>query len=138
MKVFFRNVVFTYKGLSENYIYYRFRWTLEIDLDKLAKMLHEESFEVKRHNMPTNKYDIALRRKYRDYLYVKADTLVAALSHFSATLSQKEKKAFTKKDMKLRQIVLDTYPNSTSTPIPVGHSFEPKFEVEEENNSSHS
>lgn len=124
--------------MTENYIYYRFRWTLETDLDKLDKMLREESFAVKRHNMPTNKYDIALRRRFRDYLYVQADTLVAALSYFSATLSQKEKKAFTKKDMKLRQIVLDIYPNTTSTPIPVGHSFEPKFEVEEENDSSHS
>jgi hypothetical protein len=101
-------------------------------------MLREESFAVKRHNMPTGKFDISIHRRFRDYLYVEADTLVAALHHFKATLSQKEKKAFTKKDMKLRQIVLDTYPNTTSTPIPVGHSFEPKFEVEEENNSSHS
>lgn len=127
------SVEYTINRLTEQYSYFRFRWRKEADIDKLAKILREETFEVKKHYMPTSDHDLSFIKKNRDYLNVQADTLVAAISAFSATLSQKEKKAFTNKDMKLRQIILDTYPKTSSTPFPVGVSYEPNFEVEDDN-----
>lgn len=113
----------------ETYWYTRFRWWKETDLDKIAERMRIEEIKVVRHDMPSSDSEISPYRKVRDYLYVKADTLEATISPLRATLSQRSKAAFTKKDMKLRRIVLDKFPHNTSSPFPWAFSWEPSFEV---------
>ncbi len=62
---------------------------------------------------------------------VKADTLHVCLSLTKATLFQKERKAFTEKDVRLRDKIFAVYQHNRSTPLPWGLMEEPHFEVEE-------
>ena len=63
---------------------------------------------------------------------VKADTLQVYLSLTKATLFQKERKAFTEKDVRLRDRIFAVYQHNRSMPLPWGFMQEPHFEVEEQ------
>jgi hypothetical protein len=89
-----------------------------------------KGFYVNKRDMPTSEHDISPYKDLRVSLIVKADTLTALITPLRATLSQREKKAFTAKDMELRQLILDTFPHSTSTFFPWGSSVEPPFDTE--------
>jgi hypothetical protein len=115
--------------MTDTYSYTRFRWRKEGDLEKIASML-EKKFKVVRRAMPTSEHDISPYKDLRVSLIVKADTLDALITPLRATLSQREKKAFTAKDMELRQLILDTFPHSSSTFFPWGFSVEPPFDTE--------
>ena len=115
--------------MTGTYSYTRFRWRKGADLDKVATML-EKDFKVVRRDMPNSEYDVSPYKDLRVSLIVKADTLDALITPLRAILSQREKKAFTPKDMKLRQVVLDMFPRSSSTFFPWGFSVEPRFDVE--------
>jgi hypothetical protein len=113
--------------LTQQYSYVRYRW-IEANLDDLEKKLAE--FHVERRQIPTSINDISPYNKYREYLFVKADTLDAVVSPLRVLLSQREKLPFTEQDLKLREIILLEYPKSTSTLFPWGFSKEPVFETE--------
>ena len=82
--------------------------------------------------MPTSVNDVSPYHKYREYILVRSDTLTVLISPFRALLSQKEKKPFTRNDLKLREIILKEFPKVTSTFFPWGLSREPRFDVEGE------
>jgi hypothetical protein len=60
---------------------------------------------------------------------VKSDTLIVFLEPLTAILSQRESEPFTRKDLKLREIVFELYPRIRPTPFPWSFRLEPKFEV---------
>ena len=60
---------------------------------------------------------------------VKADTLYALLEADKATLFQKTRAPFTKKDLELRQTIFDLYPYHPHMPTNV-LGREPEFDVE--------
>lgn len=61
-----------------------------------------------------------------------ANTLVALLSPARAVLYQKEPSAFTARDMELRRKILELYPRSRVTPLPISFRDEPRFEAAKE------
>ena len=61
-----------------------------------------------------------------------ADTLVALLSPTRAVLYQKKPSPFTVRDMELRRKILELYPRSRVTSLPISFRDEPRFEVAEE------
>jgi hypothetical protein len=115
--------------LTGTYSYTRFRWRQGADLDEVAAIL-EKDFKVVRRDMPKSEHDISPYKDLRASLIVKADTLDALITPLRAILSQRERKAFTPRDMKLRQLVLDMFPRGSSTFFPWGFSVEPRFDVE--------
>jgi hypothetical protein len=125
------------KKISEEkpYGYARFTWWHHYNLEELATKL-KESFTIVKSPAKKKKepWDLTTRAwsfqdDPREEIEVKADTLFVRLSPFRATLFQKEKAPFTKKDMELRETVLALYPRSTATPIPFRFGEkEPKFE----------
>jgi len=62
---------------------------------------------------------------------VAADTLVALLSPDQAVLYQKEPSPSTARDKELRRKMLELYPSSSVTPLPIFFRDEPRFEVAE-------
>jgi len=117
--------------LTDRYSYTRFRWVDVTDLDALAEKLKETGFEVNVHQLPTSENDVSPYRNQRTSLHVKADTLNAIISPSRATLSQRERRPFTASDMRLREIVLEAFPYTSSSFFPWGFSVEPEFELEE-------
>ena len=119
--------------MSEPYHYVRFRWGPEVDIEKAMEEL-STAFSVERITMPSSDDHVQASTiqgdRDRDELRVKADTLTALLSRIRAMLFQKESAPFTKKDVKLRERILELYPHSRSTPLPFFFQSEPKFSVE--------
>jgi hypothetical protein len=115
--------------LTKTYSYTRFRWREAADLGTIAAML-EKKFKVVRRDMPSSEHDISPYKDQRVSLIVKADTLDALITPLRAILSQRERRAFTVKDMELRQLILDIFPHSSSTFFPWGFSVEPPFDTE--------
>ena len=124
---YFRNKAFA--EVSRPYHYARFRWWSRVNLKDLAEDLSKE-FEVEQQLLPTDETELALHKDEREELKVSANTLTAMLSAFRAVLYQKEGAPFTKKDVKLREKVLELYPRKRSTPVPIPLiSVEPKIEA---------
>jgi len=118
--------------LTDNYSYTRFRWVDAANLNELADKLNKAGLEVKVRDMPTSDDDLSPYRRYRSSLYVRADSLRAIITPFRATLSQRMKKPFTARDMRLREAVLEEYPRSSSSFFPWGFNVEPAFTLAEE------
>jgi len=116
--------------MGKPYIYVRFRWWRGLNLEEVARELGKY-FEVELFEMPTGSRDIAISRDDREGLRVRADTLMARLSPYRATLFQREAAPFTKRDLELRRRILELYPRDRPTIFPWGFSIEPPFEVEE-------
>jgi hypothetical protein len=116
--------------LTDNYSYTRFRWVEIADLDDLAERLSEAGLGVRTQKMPTSEDDVSPYRNQRTSLHVKADTLNAIISPSRATLSQRVRKPFTSRDMRLREIVLEAFPHTSLSFFPWGFNVEPEFELE--------
>jgi len=118
------------------YDYVRFTWWHTHNPRELAEIL-KDTFTVTFYARPGSleedrRYDLSPYKGQRWEILVKADTLSAFLSAWRAVLFQRERAPFTKRDMKLREMILKLYPRITPTPFPWGFSHEPPFEVEEE------
>ena len=114
--------------MSCRYFYLRYKWFKGYLLEELAQKLSTTFTIVK--FPPKKKVEERLTGPERDQeIEVKADTLFAFLSATTATLFQKEKSPFTKKDLDLRKVILELYPHITPSPLPMGFSTEPKFEI---------
>ena len=116
--------------MKKPYYYIRFRWWIDVGLEKVIKELSKE-FEVKKKNFPEYNVDLSLFKDQRVEVEIKADNLNAKLSKFRAILYQKEAKPFTSKDLLLRKKILELYSRNRPTPFPWEFSVEPEFEIQE-------
>jgi len=115
--------------LSSPYHYSRFRWMRPLDLDPAITELGTDFAATKRIR-PKNAVELTLYGDQRDEVIAHADTLSAAMSPYRAVLYQRERRAFTDKDLRLRAWVLKNYDKTTPTPFPWGGDSEPRYEVE--------
>ena len=117
------------------YHYVRFRRT-PLDLSETEASLRLEEFRVEKHNTPPkSEFELSMKNFFgtdwnRDHLIVKADTLEAFLSQSVATLFQREAAPFTKRDVRLREIILDLYRQSRAGIFSPYFHQEPEFEIE--------
>ena len=114
--------------MVQKYSYTRFRMWNPVDLDKVVEEFSD--FNPRRILQEKEHDGASVMRDQRNEVEVEADTLQAFLSSFRAVLNQKEEKPFTKRDMELRERVLEMYPYDRPTPFPWMFSSEPKFEKE--------
>lgn len=114
--------------MNKPYYYVRFRWLLGVKIEELAKELAED-FTVEALETFDSDRDMTLYKGHREELKVTADSLTALLSLTRAVLYQREPVPFTARDMGLRARILELYPRSRVTPLPLMFSDEPKFEV---------
>jgi hypothetical protein len=110
----------------KRYYFQRFRWSNPINLKKAYDTL-KETFRVG--PFPTRRPHSSFFVDNPEEIRVTADTLMALLSPFRAILNQKKAKPFTTKDMKLRAMVFEMYPQTRPTPLPLLFGKEPKFET---------
>ena len=115
---------------GEPYHYVRFIWWGIVDVEGFQTEFGDDH-EVRLVLPPEDESKTSIHIENVKELRVKADTLSAFLSPTRAVLSQKERAPFTRKDLKLREKVLEIYPHSRPTPLPFMVGDEPKFEVEE-------
>ena len=114
----------------EPYSYTRYTWSKNVNVDKEANRLGAD-FEIKPINTPElSEQEVAIYKTTRKEIIVKADTVDAIIGTFRAILYQKEKAPFTHQDLLLRQKILELYPRTTPSPLPIMPSFEPKFTIE--------
>ena len=109
------------------YNYIRYSLFTKIDLQKLKERL--SGFDVIDRPMPSSEGDMSIYRNERDGIQCKADNLRAFLYEFKAVLYQKIPAPFTKNDLKLRTIVLETYPSTRSSILSIDFQREPAFET---------
>ena len=115
----------------EPYSYGRSTWSKNVNVDKEADQLGVE-FEIIPINTPElSEQEVPIHKTTRKEIIVKADTVGAIIGTFRAILYQKEKAPFTHRDLLLRQKILELYPRTTPSPLPIMPSFEPKFTIEE-------
>ena len=115
----------------EPYSYVRYTWSKNVNIDKEADQLGID-FELKPINTPNpSEKEVAIHKNMRKEIIVKADTVGAIIGSFRAILYQKEKAPFTHQDLLLRQKILELYPRTTPSPLPIMPSFEPKFTIED-------
>lgn len=117
--------------MANPYYYVKFRWLHGLDMKEVARGLGED-FGVETLNVPYDIRDLTLYKDHREELRVAADTLLALLSPTRAVLYQKESASFTARDMELRRRILELYPRSRVTPLPIFFRDEPRFEIAEE------
>jgi len=116
------------KAMNKPYYYVRFRWLHGINMEEVASELTED-FTVEAMKTFESDRDMTLYRGHREELKVAADSLTARLSLTRAVLYQREPVPFTARDMRLRARILELYPRSRVTPLPLMFSDEPRFEV---------
>ena len=109
------------------YNYLRYSWYTKIDLQKLKVMLSE--FEVVNRPMPSSERDMSIYRNERDGIQCKADNLSAFLYEYKAVLYQKKPAPFTENDLRVREIVLETYPKTRSGILSTAIQREPAFKT---------
>ncbi len=109
------------------YNYVRFAWYKRVDLEALKEALSE--FTVIDRPWPYGEFDLSLYQDEREGLQCKADNLSAFLQPFKAVLYQKTQAPFTRRDLRLREIVMESYPRERSTMLTIGYPGEPDFEV---------
>jgi hypothetical protein len=114
--------------MVEPYSYVRFRWWNSVDLDEIVKEF--PGFKTKKILVEKPDDGVSILRDSRNEIAVEADTLRAFISPLRAILNQKEAKPFTKRDLELREKVMELFPHDRSTPFPWMFSSEPKFEKE--------
>ena len=109
------------------YHYSRYSWYTKISIDALKEKLSD--FDVIDRPMPSSEWDTSIYKNERDGIQCKADNLSAFLYEFKAVMYQKDFAPFTKKDLMMREIVLDNYPRSRSSFLSTGIQREPYFEI---------
>ena len=99
----------------------------------MDEMQHELSgwFHVGRRDFPGSEIEVSLFKEDRVELIITGDRMRVHANAHRAILSQIEEGTFTKKDMELREYILEKYPRSRPTPFPWSYSYEPEFAVEE-------
>ncbi len=113
----------------EKYIYSRYVWWDDVDVDTLAVQLSGD-YEIKHLDTPgESRYEISLYMNTRREVLVKADTLSVYIGRFKALLFQRETKPFTERDLRLRERILEVYRRNRPSPFPWLFSFEPRYEV---------
>ena len=112
------------------YHYVRWRWWDRIDVDGLAEELSEE-YMVK--TLPDYGWDLELtfHKEMRDRYMIKSDTLTVFLSIFRVVMTQKKPAPFTKKDVKLRERMMELFPEERPTFLPWQFSSEPEYQTVE-------
>jgi hypothetical protein len=112
------------------YHYVRWRWWDRIDVDGLAEELSEE-YEVRA--IPDHGWDLELTymKEMRDRYLIKSDTLTVFLSIFRVVMTQRKPAPFTKRDLKLRERMLELFPEERPTFLPWQFSTEPEYETVE-------
>jgi len=115
---------------AQAYHYVRWRWWDRIDVDGLAEELSEE-YEVRA--IPDYGWDLELtyHKEMRDRYLIKSDTLTVFLSIFRVVMTQKKPAPFTKRDVKLRERMLELFPEERPTFLPWQFSTEPEYETVE-------
>jgi len=116
--------------VKQPYYYVRFRWWKSINLEEVVEALNKK-FNVQKILLPKNNSEVSLYKDEREELIVMADSLTAMLSSFRAILYQTECKPFTKRDLELREKVLELYPRWQITPFPWSYKNEPEFNTVE-------
>ena len=99
-------------------------------MEALEPVLSED-YGVSRRLFPGSNIEVSLFKDDRLELIVTGDRMRVHMNAHRAILSQFEEGAFTRRDMMLREKMLELYPRSRPTPFPWGHSYEPSYEVEE-------
>ena len=118
------------------YHYVRFRRT-PLDFREAEVSFKLEGFKVEKHDTPTkSETELSMKKFFgtdwnRDHLIVKADTLEAFLTQSVATLLQRQSKPFTKRDLRLREIVLGSYDETRSGILSPYIQTEPEFDIED-------
>lgn len=79
--------------------------------------------------MPSSNGDMSIYKNERDGIQCKADNLSAFLYEYKAVLYQKNPAPFTENDLKMRDIVLETYPRTSSSMLSTAFQSEPAFET---------
>ena len=115
----------------EPYSYIRYTWSKNVNVDKEADQLSVEFEIIPINTTELSDQEVAIHKTTRKEIIVKADTVGAIIGTFRAILYQKEKAPFTHQDLLLRQKILELYPRTTPSPLPIMLSFEPKFTIEE-------
>jgi hypothetical protein len=112
------------------YHYVRWRWWDRIDVDGLAEELSEE-YDVRA--IPDHGWDLELTymKEMRDRYLIKSDTLTVFLSIFRVVMTQKKPAPFTERDVKLRERMLELFPEERPTFLPWQFSTEPEYETVE-------
>ncbi len=125
-----RNRVINMNQPARAYHYVRWRWWDRIDVDGLAEKLSEE-YEVKA--IPDYGWDLELtyHKEMRDRYMIKSDTLTVFLSIFRVVMTQKKPAPFTEKDVKLRERMMELFPEERPTFLPWQFSTEPEYETVE-------
>ncbi|RJS90131.1 hypothetical protein CW700_01640 [Candidatus Bathyarchaeota archaeon] len=111
------------------YDHVRFTWWHNHDPLKLVERLKGE-FNPTLHRWPPAHATSPFAGGWE--IRVRADTLSASLFAWKAHLFQRDRAPFTKKDLRLREIVFSLYPRTRPNPLPWLFTHEPPFEVEEE------
>lgn len=114
--------------MSKPYYYVRFRWLHGVDIEELASELGNE-FHIESMKTFESENDLTLYRGHREELRARAETLSVLLSPTRAVLYQRERAPFTANDLKLRRRILELYPRSRVTPLPIFFNDEPSFEI---------
>jgi hypothetical protein len=112
------------------YHYVRWRWWDRIDVDGLAEELSEE-YEVKA--LPDYGWDLELtfHKEMRDRYMIKSDTLTVFLSIFRVVMTQRKPAPFTERDVKLRERMMELFPEERPTFLPWQFSSEPEYQTVE-------
>ena len=118
--------------MVEAYHYVRFRWWDPADLEDITRSFGEK-FVVEVIDMPEDEGELALHKKGRERLTIRADTLCARLSPYRASLYQRVPSPFTDRDLELRARILELYAHDKSTPFLLKAHKEPKFEQASDN-----
>ncbi len=84
--------------------------------------------------IPDHGWDLELTylKEARDRFMIKSDTLTVFLSPYRVVMVQKKPAPFTKKDVELRNRMIELFPFERSTFLPMQFSSEPEFETIEE------
>jgi hypothetical protein len=108
--------------------FFSFRWGRAIDREKVVYELKESGFDVVVREYPSDEWSIDLYKDEKYEIIVKSDTVTARLSAFKAVLSRAQAVPLTKKDLRLREMILKFYPKKTLTPFPLGLGIEQSLE----------
>jgi len=126
-----RHLVIFVNELIKAYHHVRWRWWNKIDADKVSKELSDK---YKVEIIPDHGWDLELTylKEARDRFLIKSDTLTVFLSIYRVVMVQKKRAPFTKKDVELRNRMIELFPFERSTFLPMHISSEPEFETVEE------
>lgn len=119
--------------MVESYRFIRCTWWRRREMEELERKLGED-FEIRRLLVPTDEREVVPSPFEREGLSVSADTVKARLAPMRAVLFQRERAPFTRRDLALRERIMELYPRNRSTPFTLGVLDEPDFEIAAEEN----